>query len=67
MITTEEQYNEAVATLEDLQKQYRELSEYAKKKPYIGVQMAREIYKLVSDTKLWEYDRFEKFVKPVAN
>lgn len=67
MITSEKEYEQSIAEIKNLTAQYKNLSEFDRKKPYIGQQMARDISRLTSDAKVWEYDRFEKSFKLVPD
>lgn len=67
MISTEAEYKEAMIVINDLRKQYKELSAIDRNRPYIGQQMARDIFRLTSEAKLWKYDQFEKSFKLIPD
>lgn len=67
MIETEAEYKQTMLTLFDLRKQYNNLSAIDRNRPYIGQQMQRDIFRLTSEAKQWEYDRLKRSSKLVQD
>lgn len=67
MIATEAEYKETMIVINDLRKQYKNLSGIDRNRPYIGQQMARDIHRLAKDAKQWENDRPKKLTGATEN